>query len=199
MNRRVFIFGGSMILIVIFALILWIYPPRAPSMTTSGLTSTTSQSMTTKTSRRTNTYAINLPNGLILVDSQRRRAGKDPATGISYREIPGASYSEDTISPGHGSGQLVLSNPAAGNYTLYILGKETGQYHLDTWIDDGGPKPPVPQRITGNIEVGSMISYTQDYDITHIASSTLVFGAVSSSTVSITSLPSRNLPPLPVR
>lgn len=181
MSKKTLCIIGLILLVLILAVLLWSHERSQPptASTTTSVTSTTPQPAPRTTISRTNTYAINLPNALILVDSQGRRTGKDPATGILYREIPGASYSEDTISPGHGSGQLVLSNPAAGNYTLYVLGKETGQYHLDAWIDDGGPNPPVPQRITGNIEADSMISYTQDYDIAHIASSTLVFGAVS--------------------
>ncbi|HUC01276.1 MAG TPA: hypothetical protein VMA75_00005, partial [Candidatus Paceibacterota bacterium] len=37
-------------------------------------------------------YDINLPNGLILVDSQGRRTGEDPITGTLYNEIPNTAY-----------------------------------------------------------------------------------------------------------
>ena len=58
---------------------------------------------------RTNGYAINLPNALMLVDSQGRRTGKDPATGILYHEFPGTAYEEDSLSPHNGSGELTFS------------------------------------------------------------------------------------------
>lgn len=142
---------------------------------------------------RINTYAINLPNALILVDSQGRRTGKDPITGLLYHEISGTSYFEE----GH-SGQLYFSTPSIGKYKVYVLGGKTGQYHLDSLVDDGGPHPPVAQRISGDIQAGSMIAYRQDYDTANIASSTLSFSDTASSTASITSAVPNNLPPPPV-
>lgn len=144
---------------------------------------------------RTNTYAINLPNSLMLVDAQGRRTGKDPATGVFYHEIPDTMYSEDSISPGHGSAQLTLFAPGNGRYMLYVLGNQTGQYHLDSWIDDGGPKSPVPQRVSGIVKKGSMVSYAQNYDLARIANSTLSFNEALSSTASVTVIPPHNLPP----
>ena len=142
---------------------------------------------------RTNTYSINLPNALMLVDSQGRRTGKDPISGATYHEIPDTSYFEEGR-----SGQLYFFTPATGQYTLYVLGGQTGEYHLDSRVDDGGAKPPVPQLIYGTIQAGSMIAYVQNYDTSNLASSTLVVSSTFSSTASITSAPPNNLPPPPV-
>jgi hypothetical protein len=136
-----------------------------------------------------NTYAIDLPNALMLIDSQGRRTGKDPVTDVSYHEVPGTTYFEE----GH-SGQLHFSDPPIGQYTLYVLGGQTGQYNLDSWVDDGGPNPPRPQRISGDIRVGSMVAYWQNYNPANVVSSTLSFKEVVSSTASITSAPPHNLP-----
>jgi hypothetical protein len=135
-----------------------------------------------------NEIHINLPNTLMLVDSQGRRTGKDPATGIVYREIPGATYGEDNK-----SGELFFSEPPKGQYSLYILGGQTGTYHLDAWIDSGKGQTP-PQRISGNIQAGSMLKYLQVYNTTNLASSTFSFSTVVSSTAIVTSAPPNNLP-----
>jgi len=138
----------------------------------------------------TDFFAINLPNSLMLVDSQGRRTGKDPATGIMYHEIPGTSYFEIGS-----SGQLYFYTPPNGRYTLYILGGATGQYYLDSWVYDGGPTPPRRVSTSGTIQKGSMIAYTQNYDTANFASSTPFFQSNISSTASITSAPPNNLPP----
>ena|SRR5882724_3807030 len=139
-----------------------------------------------------NAYSINLPNALILLDSQGRRTGKDPVTGTQYHEISGTTYFEE----GH-SGQLYFSAPPKGLYTLYVLGGQTGQYTVTSKMDDGGPKNPTRQIISGDIQKGSMVAYTQNYDLANVPSSTLVLQSSASSTTSITSAPPHNLPPPP--
>jgi hypothetical protein len=128
------------------------------------------------------------------VDAQGRRAGKDPSTGTLYKEIPDTSYEEDFVSAGHGSALLNFSAPPNGKYILYVLGEETGPYRLDSWVDDGGVKPPLPQRISGSIQEGSTIGYIENYDAANIPSSTLSSSSTFSSTVSITSAPPQNVP-----
>jgi hypothetical protein len=149
---------------------------------------------------RLNTYAINLPNSLILVDAQGRRTGKDPQTGTLYHEIPDTAYEEDFLSPGHGSGQLNFFTPTNGKYTLYVLGGQTGPYRLDSWVDDGAAKPPVPQRVSGTIEAGSVITFDQTYDMTNTKGSALFASSTIPSVGSITSTPPHNLPlpPAPI-
>ena len=140
-----------------------------------------------------NAYSINRPNALILVDSQGRRTGRNPMADVEYHEIPGTTYSEEGS-----SGQLYFSGPAKGLYVLYVLSGKTSQYTVSSKVDDGGPTNPTRQIVSGDIQKGSMVAYTQNYDLANVASSTLVLRGVVSSTASITSAPPHNLPPPPV-
>jgi len=128
---------------------------------------------------RTYEYHVNLPNALMLVDSQGRRTGKDPSAGVFYHEIPGTGYGE-----GEHSGQLGISGPV-GQYTLYILGGTTGSYWIGAWP---------PQEVTGNIQASAMDVYTLDFSPTSTENPKLVFRNTASSTASITSTPPHNLP-----
>ena len=133
-------------------------------------------------------YHINVPNSLILVDSQGRRTGKDPIAGTLYNEIPGTSYDEVATTPGHPVGELFTSNLPNGQYTLYVLGGRTGLYGLYAANNQES------QTFQGNIQDGSMIAYLQSYNSSNLASSTFSLAGVSSSTASITSAPPQNLP-----
>jgi len=104
----------------------------------------------------------------MLVDSQGHRTGEDPATGMMYQEIPNTTY----ISEGR-SASLHFGAPAKGQYTIYILGGETGTYHLDYKISDGQHPGPT-YKLAGNITKGQMVSYVENYDPNNLASSTLV-------------------------
>jgi hypothetical protein len=137
-------------------------------------------------------YHVSGPDDLMLVDSQGRRTGRDPITGITYREIPNTNYSE-AKSPDHVVGELFTEDLANGQYTLYVLGGQTGPY----WVDAGhyGQRS---QHFRGNIQTGTMIAYVQNYDSANLASSTFSFQGTASSTASITSAAPNNLPPPPV-
>ena len=135
-------------------------------------------------------YTINAPDALMLVDSQGRRTGKDPRTGNLYREIPNTGYQElaSTNSGGGFFDELTLANLPKGQYTLYVLGAQTGPYAVDI-ANNQGQSP-----LEGTVQAGSMMAYTQNYDPTNLASSTFSFAANISSTASITSAPPNNLP-----
>ena len=66
-------------------------------------------------------YHVSLPDSLILVDSQGRRTGKDPATGIIYHEIPGTTYIEIGSATTNGAAELFTKDLPSGQYMLYIL------------------------------------------------------------------------------
>ncbi len=133
-------------------------------------------------------YHVNAPNTLMLVDSQGRRTGKDPVTGIFYHEIPGTSYSEDGMSATNRIGDLIVQGISDGQYTLYVLGGKTGSY----WVGMAGSS----QTISGNIHLGSMAAYSLGYAKLITASSGVPsFQGISSSTASITTVPANNLPP----
>ncbi len=139
---------------------------------------------------KTYEYHVNAPNTLMLVDSQGRRTGKDPVTGIFYHEIPGTSYSEDGMSATNRIGDLIVQGISDGQYTLYVLGGKTGSY----WVGMAGSS----QTISGNIHLGSMAAYSLGYAKLITASSGVPsFQGISSSTASITTVPANNLPPPP--
>ena len=112
-------------------------------------------------------YTINLPDVLLVTDTSGRRVGKDLATGAIYNEIPNSSYVEQQ------EGSLTISAPAAGTYTITVLGGQTGPYTLESYVFDG-QHPPVPQVISGSIKMGAVVTYTQNYNPNNIGSSTVV-------------------------
>lgn len=163
-----------------------------PIFTTQSAVSSTASS----TSPQTNVwgeYHVSLPDSIMLVDSQGRRTGKDPVTGMRYHEIPGTSYSEVGSPSTGGAGELLTSDLPNGRYTLYVLGGRNGSYWLDA--SHYGQQD---QNFSGTIQVGSMVAYTQDYNAANLASSTFSFKETVSSTTGITSAPPRDLPPPPV-
>lgn len=163
-----------------------------PTASTSGTTTALSSTSPSPTSTIDvwGEYHVSLPDGLMLVDSQDRRTGKDPITGTLYHEIPGTSYEEIGSPETHGAGELLTSNLPSGRYTLYVLGGATTSYWLDA--SHYGQQH---QLFRGAIQAGSMIAYVQNYDVNHVASSTFSYAGATSSTVSITSIPPSNLPP----
>jgi hypothetical protein len=164
-------------------------PVGTNTTTTSSQNATTSQSTSSTYPPIWGEYHVNLPNALILVDSQGRRTGEDPITGTVYREIPGTNYGEVGSPSTNGAGELFTSNLPSGEYTLYVLGDQTGSYWLDaSHYDQSG------QIFRGTIQKGSMIAYVQNYNTDDIGSSTFIASSTSSSTASITSAPPDNLP-----
>lgn len=138
-------------------------------------------------------YTINNPDALMLVDSEGRRTGKDPRTGIIYREIPNTGYQEIASTPGHLADELTFSNLPKGQYTLYVLGGQTGPYAVDIANNQG------QSALEGTVQDGSMVAYPQNYDPTNLASSTFSVSSTISSTASITTAPPNNWVPPPVQ
>lgn len=73
---------------------------------------------------------------LVLTDPANRRAGYDPRTNLSLKEIPSSSgyeeYIEDPMEEGAGMGsnQIVINRPVDGNYQLTVTGTKDGTYEL---------------------------------------------------------------------
>jgi hypothetical protein len=194
------------IILVVVGLIWWYLLENNNAATLNMLSNNTSsivagtQTSTPAPSNQTSTasstradvwgeYHVSLPDGIILVDSQGRRTGKDPITGTTYHEIPGTSYIEIGTPSTNGAGELFTTNLPDGQYTLYVIGVTTGSYWLD--LEHYGQKS---QSFNGTIQAGSMIAYVQNYNTANIASSTFSVLSTVSSTVSITSTPPNNLP-----
>ncbi len=85
------------------------------------------------------TFNMHSPAELLVIDSQGRRTGYDPATGQSYNEIPEASYIHHAGIEDPETGELHESdlktlhilNPDPKKYKLVVTGTGNGTYSLD--------------------------------------------------------------------
>ncbi|MBI4119477.1 MAG: C39 family peptidase [Parcubacteria group bacterium] len=81
---------------------------------------------------------VGSPAELLLTDPLGRQIGKNPVTGESFEEIPDGSYFSDAIgdptgeaSPtGHVSKTIFIPEPPEGDYSLQVIGTDTGSYAL---------------------------------------------------------------------
>ncbi len=192
-KKKSIIVLAIVLLIIISATLIFLKLSRTPGASEPivGRATTASQGSNATTSSSTASprqyqsirsyeYHVNLPNALMLVDSRGRRTGKDPATGVFYHEIPGTGYGE-----GDRSGQLGVSGLPDGQYTLYVLGGQTGSYWIDAYP---------PQKVTGNITAKTMDAYTLNFSSTSMDNPKLIFQSAALSTLSITSVLPHNLP-----
>lgn len=200
MNKKIAWIVGVIVVVLIAIAVLFSLQQR-PTIPSIVMNSTSTNQTTTSTPSSTKSppqiptwgqYDINIPNSLMLIDSQGRRTGEDPNTGTSYHEIPNTAYGVDESTPNHPVGELTFSNLPAGQYTLYVLGGQTGRYTLDIANNHG------QQPFEGTIQKGAMIAFAQNYDPSNLASSTFSVSSTSSSTASITTAPPNNLPPPPL-
>lgn len=82
------------------------------------------------------------PGELVLTSPLGQRTGYDPIQGVSYNEIPGAVYQEDTIGPVDPAippnETKVLLVPVAdvGDYSLRVVGTGLGYYSLNITTQD---------------------------------------------------------------
>jgi hypothetical protein len=77
------------------------------------------------------------PAELLLIDPQGRKVGNDPRTSKTYAEIPNSSYERESIAddvsgaPGPETAIIHIGNPASGEYSLRVIGRESSQYDLE--------------------------------------------------------------------
>jgi hypothetical protein len=81
---------------------------------------------------------------IMIVDSQGRRTGFDPATGIAREEIPGTHYWEDALKddvseapPSEFSSFIQANNLSAGQYTVVVSGTVSGLHLMSVRSFDG--------------------------------------------------------------
>jgi hypothetical protein len=77
------------------------------------------------------------PAELLLIDQEGRKAGTDPRTRTTHKEIPHSAYEEESISdavsgmPGPVTKIIYIRNPASGEYILKVIGKASSEYDLE--------------------------------------------------------------------
>jgi hypothetical protein len=112
------------------------------------------------------------PADLLLVDPEDRKVGRDPITDTTFSEIPGASYGHEGIddavsgAPGPQTAVIDVRNPATGQYSLHVIGKESAKYDLSIRGYDIEMNPSdarfLDVMIDGNSEHTYLIEYSND-------------------------------------
>jgi hypothetical protein len=194
MNKNQFLIAVSAIIVLVTLMLFSGHPLR---MMTNNPISTVQSSTVPATPNSQgvflNEYHVNAPNALMLVDSQGRRTGKNPATGLVYHEIPNTAYSEESNTPGHRTGELFFSVMPTSQYTLFVLGGPTGSFTLDAQVY----QPFIlRQTISGTVKLGFMDGFSINTNVATLTSSTLLSPeGATTSTARITGVPPHNLPP----
>jgi hypothetical protein len=99
-------------------------------------------------------HIVSDPAGLLIMDSQGRQTGLDPATGNTLAQIPYSNYTDNFLSSDT-SGALLLQkeldieNASSGSYKLQIIGLTTGTYSVDIVPFDSLGMLGVPLSISG--------------------------------------------------
>ena len=94
--------------------------------------------------RRTLRVSAHSPVELLITDPQGRKLGYDPATGVSWNDVPEASYFISSIAANGGTGQeelpkskvALIFNPLDGDYNLKVSGTNQGTYTINTYASD---------------------------------------------------------------
>lgn len=84
-------------------------------------------------------FFLHSPAEMLITDPSGRRTGFDPITGMTYKEIPGASYDSTRIDDltdelstlADASKEFLMVRPIDGEYTIKVTGTGTGTYDLD--------------------------------------------------------------------
>jgi hypothetical protein len=109
------------------------------------------------------------PAELLLVDPEGRKVGRDPITDTTFSEVPGASYGQEGIddavtgAPGPQTGVIDVRNPATGQYTLQVIGRESGRYDLSIRGYDCEMEPSDAEFLDVNIQKDSEHTYSVEY------------------------------------
>jgi hypothetical protein len=114
--------------------------------------------------------AADPPLDFIVTDPQGRRTGRDPRTGATYDEIPGASLGFEWIDiggdpsqPGEVSRTFTSTAPLDGGYTIQVIGAVAGSYRLDGYAQDNEGQP-TQMNVSGQLAAGQAVSHADTYD-----------------------------------
>jgi len=111
------------------------------------------------------------PIEFLLTDPAGNRTGLDPTTGVQFNQIPGSSYSADSIQddldPSSGDTtpevkNLEIVTPLSGTYNLEVFGTGVGAYAIDFVAEDSNGDPHV-ETVSGNTLLGATAQFTIIY------------------------------------
>lgn len=98
------------------------------------------------------------PVELLLIDPLGRRTGVDPGTNETLQEIPGSSYTAESIAddvsgaPGPQTKIIDVRNPPGGEYRLRVIGLRSRVYHLQVTAHDRELNPSSVEFTNVNID-----------------------------------------------
>jgi hypothetical protein len=102
------------------------------------------------------------PGDLVLSDPYARMTGSDSRANSTYQEIPGATYSAETISSRQQAFRLYADNAVSGTYSLRVIGVDAGKYSLSMkGYDQAGNHADV--RFTALLQPGEVHHYVIQY------------------------------------
>jgi hypothetical protein len=102
------------------------------------------------------------PGDLVLSDPTARMTGADSRTNNAYQEIPGATYSNETISSQQQALRLYVGNAVSGTYSLRVIGVDPGRYLLSMkGYDQAGNHADL--RFTAGLQPGEVHHYVIHY------------------------------------
>jgi hypothetical protein len=102
------------------------------------------------------------PGDLVLSDPSARMTGSDTRANSSYQEIPGATYSSETISTQQQAFRLYVGNAVSGTYSLRVIGVDSGRYILSMkGYDQAGNHADL--RFTASLQPGEVQHYVIHY------------------------------------
>ncbi len=100
------------------------------------------------------------PGDLLLSDPSARMSGSDART--TYREIPGAIYTQETLSPRQYAFLMDVANAVSGNYSLRVIGVDYGKYYLSmAGFDQTGARADIS--FTALLQPGEVHHYLINY------------------------------------
>jgi hypothetical protein len=102
------------------------------------------------------------PGDLVLSDPNARMTGSDSRANYTYQDIPGATYSSETISSQQQALRLYVNNAVSGTYGLRVIGVDDGSYLLSmTGYDRAGNHADL--RFTARLQPGEVHHYVIHY------------------------------------
>ena len=88
--------------------------------------------------------------------------GGDSRVNATYQEIPGATYSNETISSQQQALRLYVGQAVSGTYSLRVIGVDAGRYLLSMdGYDQAGNHAKV--RFTASLQPGDVHHYVIQY------------------------------------